>query len=131
MEEDVWFHVDKLSSAHVYLRMNEGESWETIPQDLLDDCAQLTKANSIEGKIKMENCTRKGGAKHSQGTKRTILQSFTPHGQISKKTAAWQWAVRNFSCCLLFHGHLFLPVLPLTYAPKSHELSLVHYVVQD
>ena len=25
-EEDVWFHVDKVSSAHVYLRMNEGST---------------------------------------------------------------------------------------------------------
>lgn len=49
LEEDVWFHVDKLSSAHIYLRMNEGEVWESIPEDLLADCAQLTKANSIEG----------------------------------------------------------------------------------
>jgi hypothetical protein len=48
-EEDVWFHVDKLSSAHVYLRLKEGESWENIPPALLDDLAQLTKANSIEG----------------------------------------------------------------------------------
>lgn len=45
----MWFHADKLSSAHIYLRMNEGESWESIPEDLLTDCAQLTKANSIEG----------------------------------------------------------------------------------
>lgn len=44
------FHVDNLSSAHVYLRLNEGDSWENIPRDLLIDCAQLTKANSIEGK---------------------------------------------------------------------------------
>ncbi|PQE30368.1 coiled-coil domain-containing 25 protein [Rutstroemia sp. NJR-2017a WRK4] len=49
LEEDVWFHVDKLSSAHIYLRMNEGDSWESIPEALLMDCAQLTKANSIEG----------------------------------------------------------------------------------
>jgi len=48
-EEDVWFHVDNLSSAHIYLRLNEGDSWEAIPKDLLTDCAQLTKANSIEG----------------------------------------------------------------------------------
>lgn len=45
----MWFHADKLSSAHIYLRMNEGDSWETIPQDILTDLAQLTKANSIEG----------------------------------------------------------------------------------
>lgn len=47
--QDVWFHVDKLSSAHVYLRMSEGMTWEAIPQALLIDCAQLVKANSIEG----------------------------------------------------------------------------------
>ena len=43
------FHVDKLSSAHVYLRMKEEDSWDAIPQALLEDCSQLTKANSIEG----------------------------------------------------------------------------------
>ena len=47
--QDVWFHVDKLSSAHVYLRMPEGMTWDTIPEPLLIDCAQLVKANSIEG----------------------------------------------------------------------------------
>jgi hypothetical protein len=48
-EEDVWFHVDKLSSAHIYLRLPEDQNWEDIDKDLLEDCAQLTKANSIEG----------------------------------------------------------------------------------
>ena len=43
------FHVDNLSSAHVYVRLPDGESWEDIPKPLLEDCAQLTKANSIEG----------------------------------------------------------------------------------
>lgn len=47
--QDVWFHVDKLSSAHVYLRMPDSMSWEAIPEALLTDCAQLVKANSIEG----------------------------------------------------------------------------------
>ncbi|KAG6337382.1 hypothetical protein ID866_1705 [Astraeus odoratus] len=54
--QDVWFHVDKLSSAHVYLRMPEGMDWEAIPQALLVDCAQLVKANSIEGN-KKDNIT--------------------------------------------------------------------------
>jgi hypothetical protein len=45
------FHVDNLSSAHVYLRLPEEMTWETIPQEILIDCAQLTKANSIEGNI--------------------------------------------------------------------------------
>ncbi|KAL6866558.1 hypothetical protein ACO1O0_002670 [Amphichorda felina] len=50
------FHVDKLSSAHIYLRMREGQDWENLPQDLLVDLAQLTKANSIEGN-KKDNIT--------------------------------------------------------------------------
>ncbi|KAJ2976958.1 hypothetical protein NUW58_g7957 [Xylaria curta] len=53
-EED--FHVDKLSSAHIYLRLAEGDSWETIPSDLVTDLGQLTKANSIEGN-KKDNIT--------------------------------------------------------------------------
>eukprot|EP00842_Homolaphlyctis_polyrhiza_P002912 jgi/Hompol1/3621/HPOL_006666-RA len=55
-EEDVWFHVDKLSSAHVYLRLAKGQTWDTIPDELLADLAQLTKANSIEGN-KKDNLT--------------------------------------------------------------------------
>lgn len=55
LECDVWFHVDKLSSAHVYLRMQSDPtapatlSWDALPAALLDDCCQLVKANSIEG----------------------------------------------------------------------------------
>ncbi|RWS25001.1 coiled-coil domain-containing protein 25-like protein [Leptotrombidium deliense] len=48
--EDVWFHVDKLSSAHVYLRLNPGQTIDDIPSSVLDDCAQLVKENSIVGK---------------------------------------------------------------------------------
>ncbi|KAJ3363859.1 hypothetical protein GGF32_003522 [Allomyces javanicus] len=94
-EEDIWFHVDKLSSAHVYLRLQpcrvvaapaaaaasakpttppttKGRkpgtkpapapaaaapvdthvyctTWDDIPEVLLQEIAQLTKANSIEG----------------------------------------------------------------------------------
>jgi predicted ribosome quality control (RQC) complex YloA/Tae2 family protein len=29
---DIWFHVDDLSSAHVYLRLRGEETFETIPQ---------------------------------------------------------------------------------------------------
>lgn len=47
--EDIWFHVSKLSSAHVYLRLREGETLDTIPSTLIDDCCQLVKANSIQG----------------------------------------------------------------------------------
>ncbi|KFO38083.1 Coiled-coil domain-containing protein 25 [Fukomys damarensis] len=52
--EDIWFHVDKISSAHVYLRLHKGEKIEDIPKEVLVDCAQLVKANSIQG-CKMNN----------------------------------------------------------------------------
>ncbi|TDZ34386.1 Coiled-coil domain-containing protein 25 [Colletotrichum sidae] len=64
-EEDVWpqFHVDKLSSAHIYLRLPDTKdgtapsmTWDAIPEDLVTDLAQLTKANSIEGN-KKDNVT--------------------------------------------------------------------------
>ena len=45
----VWFHVDNMSSAHVYLRMAKGMEWDKLPESLLIDAAQITKANSIEG----------------------------------------------------------------------------------
>lgn len=46
--EDVWFHVDKLSSAHVYLRLREGETLDDVPEAVIQDCAQLCKQNSIQ-----------------------------------------------------------------------------------
>ncbi|KAK8869683.1 hypothetical protein IAR55_000251 [Kwoniella newhampshirensis] len=56
---DVWFHVDKLSSAHVYLRQSPSQphgDWDALPAPLLIDAAQLVKANSIEGN-KKDNVT--------------------------------------------------------------------------
>ncbi|KAJ3655152.1 hypothetical protein Zmor_014290 [Zophobas morio] len=47
--EDVWFHVDKVSSAHVYLRLRQGQTIDDIPTSVLEDAAQLVKANSITG----------------------------------------------------------------------------------
>jgi NFACT protein RNA binding domain len=49
LPEDVWFHVDDLSSAHVYLRMKPGMALDDIPEDILLECAALVKANSIQG----------------------------------------------------------------------------------
>ncbi|ORX58696.1 DUF814-domain-containing protein [Hesseltinella vesiculosa] len=54
--EDTWFHADKLSSAHVYVRLNPGQTWNDIPEKVIEDCAQLTKANSIQGN-KLNNVT--------------------------------------------------------------------------
>ena len=49
-DRDIWFHVDKLSSAHVYLRLEEeDEGIDSIDLDVLEDVCQLTKYNSIQG----------------------------------------------------------------------------------
>ena len=51
--EDVWFHVDNVSSAHVYLRLKEEfTSFDQIPDTVLEKMLQLTKENSIEGSKK-------------------------------------------------------------------------------
>ena len=54
--EDVWFHVDNLSSAHVYLRRPAASSpsqapmsISDIPKNVIVEMCQLVKANSIEG----------------------------------------------------------------------------------
>lgn len=47
--EDCWFHVDDLSSAHVYLRLKPRQTLNDIPGETLIDCCSLVKANSIVG----------------------------------------------------------------------------------
>ena len=51
LPEDVWFHVDDLSSAHVYLRQKPTDSkkLDDLDPDLVLQCASLVKANSIAG----------------------------------------------------------------------------------
>ena len=44
------FHVDNLSSAHVYLRVPDGASLDNIPANVLEECCQIVKDNSIKGK---------------------------------------------------------------------------------
>ncbi|XP_063715383.1 coiled-coil domain-containing protein 25-like [Symsagittifera roscoffensis] len=47
--EDFWFHVDKLSSAHVYVRQSADKTVYDIPESVVRECSQLVKENSIEG----------------------------------------------------------------------------------
>ena len=49
LPEDLWFHVDDMSSAHVYLRLNKNQRLEDVSPETIMECAQLVKANSIEG----------------------------------------------------------------------------------
>ena len=48
-ERFVFFHVDNLPSAHVYLQLEDGEGLRDLPHALLHDAAQLCKANSSQG----------------------------------------------------------------------------------
>ncbi len=47
--EDLWFHVDDMSSAHVYLRLRTDQKLEDVSSETIEECGQLVKANSIEG----------------------------------------------------------------------------------
>merc|ERR1712224_1041343 len=76
--EDIWFHVDKHSSAHIYLRLPTGSvdmssatgdkeekkkamkdmlvaAMDSVPEKIVNEMCQLTKANSIEG-CKLAEC---------------------------------------------------------------------------
>jgi hypothetical protein len=53
--EDLWFHVDDLSSAHVYLRLRKNQLLDDVSEATIMECAQLVKANSIEG-CKLKEC---------------------------------------------------------------------------
>ncbi|KAI3548334.1 hypothetical protein CSPX01_03130 [Colletotrichum filicis] len=64
-EEDVWVRkISSHNSSHIYLRLPDPKdpstttpmTWDAIPEPLLTDLAQLTKANSIEGN-KKDNIT--------------------------------------------------------------------------
>lgn len=76
--EDVWFHVDNLSSAHVYIRLDKGLTFETIPEDVVRDCSQLVKANSIEG------CK-----------KASVVVIYTPWSNLKKDGSMATGQVRN------------------------------------
>ncbi|KAJ5691480.1 coiled-coil domain-containing protein 25 [Penicillium malachiteum] len=79
------FHVDNLSSAHVYVRLRDGETWDQIPEKLLEDCAQLTKANSIEGSI--YRCTYAESTTDNACTgnkKDNITIIYTPWSNLQK-----------------------------------------------
>ena len=47
--EDVWFHVDDVSSPHVYVRLPRGQGIDDLTPDAIRDASQWCKANSIEG----------------------------------------------------------------------------------
>ncbi|CDO91791.1 unnamed protein product [Kluyveromyces dobzhanskii CBS 2104] len=52
-----WFHADKYSSGHIYLKLEPDEkALEDVPREVLLDCLQLCKSESIQGN-KLSQCT--------------------------------------------------------------------------
>ena len=47
---DIWFHVDKFSSAHVYLRLPPDITIKTIPNEVMQECLQLVRDGSKDGR---------------------------------------------------------------------------------
>ena len=47
---DIWFHVDKFSSAHVYLRLPPDVTIDKIPKQVMSECLQLVKDGSKDGR---------------------------------------------------------------------------------
>ena len=80
---DVWFHVADMSSAHVYLRIPDGiKSLKDIPPELVQECAQLTKANSIDGSKKDRvgvNYTWARNLKKTNGMETGAVSFHAPH----------------------------------------------------
>ncbi|SCU87143.1 LADA_0E02256g1_1 [Lachancea dasiensis] len=92
----VWFHADRYSSGHVYLKLLENEKdLRDVPREVVNVCLQLCKSKSIQGN-KLPQCTiigtpwtnlRKSGAMKPgevsfKSTRR--IQKFECHGRDSK-----------------------------------------------
>ena len=53
----IWFHTDKYSSGHIYLKLLPSEkSLDDVPPEVVSDCLQLCKSESIHAN-KMPQCT--------------------------------------------------------------------------
>lgn len=53
----VWFHADKYSSGHIYLKLfSDEKSLEDLPPEIIKACSQLCKSESIQGN-KLNQCT--------------------------------------------------------------------------
>jgi hypothetical protein len=80
------FHVSSFSSAHVYLRVSPDISeLSDIPGEVLEECAQLTKWNSIEG-------SKRGSVK--------IVYTFARNLRKEKTMATGEVAFHDESKCV-------------------------------
>lgn len=72
----------------MYLRLREGETWENIHQQVLEDCAQLTKANSIDGMPEPLTSRREILIECGTGNKKdNITVIYTPWANLMKNAS--------------------------------------------
>ena len=84
---DIWFHVSELSSAHVYLRLPKPvASLADLSPEVIQECAQLTKANSIEGCKKHSCYINYTWAKNLKKTIGMEVGAVTFHNQKAVQT---------------------------------------------
>lgn len=87
--------------------MKEGGSWESIPPDLLTDCAQLTKANSIEGEYSADG--RWARDPDQLGNKKdNVTVIYTPWSNLRKdgSMAVGQVSFKDPKMVCLVHRNL-------------------------
>jgi hypothetical protein len=112
LPEDVWFHVDDLSSAHVYLRMKPGMAMDDVNEDLLLQCSSLVKANSIAGcKV-----SRVGKGRHLL----KLLQQASVSLNVLTKLSLLQFTESISLCCVYSMEKL---EKDLRYGGRSSRLS--------
>ena len=98
--EDVWFHVDELSSAHVYLRQkpNDSKLLDDLDPQLVTQCAALVKANSIAG-CKVRSVAK--GATAKTRWRQIDAEMDLRHSELRCRPCPWK--------CFTFHASSFVP----------------------
>ncbi|QEU62400.1 Jlp2 [Kluyveromyces lactis] len=85
-----WFHADKYSSGHIYLKLKPDEkTLQDVPREVLQDCLQLCKSESIQGN-KLPQCTILSTPWHN-----LRKSGYMKPGEVSYKSMK---AVRKMDC---------------------------------
>ena len=97
---DIWFHVDGLSSAHVYFRLKNPDEVSSIPIDNLPpdsvyDMMQICKNNSIAG-CKLASC--KENIRHGEWGCNIPQHQVVQVSAMRQRSSTCQRAGKNEDC---------------------------------
>ena len=108
------FHVDDMSSAHVYLRMPDGQGIDDISPETLDECCQLVKVRGLWHVYTITTCNQVFAV---------VLQA----NSIQGCKMASVLIVRDAALCVVLwpcalrHGHRCVPCVELHTMGESQE----------